>query len=52
VRVGDRVRARVVILDVTDLPDGGLQIVSRITVEIEGDEKPACVADMVSRTYF
>lgn len=52
VRVGDRVRARVVIIDATDLPDGGLQIVSRITVEIEGEDKPACVADMVSRTYF
>ena len=52
VRVGDRVRARVVIIDATDLTEGGIQIVSRITVEIEGEDKPACVADMVSRTYF
>ncbi len=52
VRVGARVRARVVIVDITDLREGGLQLVSRVTVEIEGEDKPACVADMVSRTYF
>ena len=52
VAVGSRVRARVMIVDVTDLTGGGLQIVSRVTIEIEGEEKPACVADMVSRTYF
>lgn len=52
VKVGSRVRARVVIVDITDLREGGLQLVSRVTVEIEGEEKPACVAHMVSRTYF
>ena len=52
VAVGSRVRARVTIVDATDLPDDGVQLVSRITVEIEGEDKPACVADMVSRTYF
>jgi acyl dehydratase len=52
VRVGSRIRARAVILDVSDLAEGGLQVVTRITVELEGAAKPACVADMVSRTYF
>jgi acyl dehydratase len=52
VKVGSRVRARVVIVDVTDLREGGLQLVSRVTIEIEGEDKPACVADLVSRTYF
>jgi acyl dehydratase len=52
VAVGSRVRARVTIVDATDLTGGGIQIVSRVTIDIEGEEKPACVADMVSRTYF
>lgn len=52
VNVGSRIRARVTITDVTDLPDGGLQLVSRVAVEIEGSDKPACVAEWVTRTYF
>ena len=52
VPVGGRVRATVVVSDVTDLPDGGVQMVSRVTLELEGAPKPACVADMVSRAYF
>jgi len=52
VTVGNRVRARVVIIDATDLTDGGIQIVSRITVEIEGEDKPALVADWIGLIYF
>ena len=46
VPVGSRVRARAVIADVGDAP-AGTQVVTRYTVEIEGDEKPACVAETV-----
>ncbi len=52
VPVGSRVRATVVVTDVTDLPDGGVQMVNRVTVELEDAPKLACVADMVTRTYF
>jgi acyl dehydratase len=52
VAVGARVRARVAIVDATDLDGDGVQVVSRVTVEIEGQEKPAVVADWVTRTYF
>ena len=31
---------------------GGLQIINQITVEIEDQPKPACVAEMISRIYF
>ena len=48
VPVGSQVRASVVVTDVTDLPDGGVQMVNRVTVELESSEKPACVAEMVS----
>lgn len=44
VRAGARVRARVALLDVQPKGDGVL-MTTRNTVEIEGEEKPALVAD-------
>ena len=29
-----------------------VQMVTRVTIEVEGSDKPACVAEMVSRYYF
>jgi acyl dehydratase len=46
VRVGSRVRAHVTLGEVTDLPTGK-QLTVRYTIEIEGEEKPACVAETV-----
>ena len=48
VRVGSRLRAGVELVTVEDVA-GGVQATSRVTVEIEGNEKPACVAEIVSR---
>jgi acyl dehydratase len=46
-RVGQRVRDTCTLLDVTPLP-AGRQVVVRHVVEIEGQDKPACVADAVA----
>jgi acyl dehydratase len=46
VLVGKRVRAHVALGEVTDLP-AGMQMILRYTVEIEGEAKPACVAETV-----
>jgi acyl dehydratase len=46
---GSRVRCYSQIVDVTDLGGGWYQVVTRFTVEIDGAEKPACVADSVGR---
>jgi acyl dehydratase len=46
VLVGSRIRARVVIGEVTDLP-AGKQLTLRYTIEVEGQDKPACVAETV-----
>ena len=46
VRVGSRVRARVSVVSVADVP-AGRQLVMRYVVEIEGQDKPACVAETV-----
>jgi len=51
VPVGSRVRGSGEIIDVQDVA-GGVQVVVRVTVEIEGGEKPACVAETVSRFIF
>ncbi|HEY3684452.1 MAG TPA: MaoC family dehydratase [Streptosporangiaceae bacterium] len=47
VRVGSRVRASAELLDLVDTAQGGRATV-RVTVEIEGQEKPACVAESLS----
>jgi len=51
VKVGSKLRARFVLKEVEDIA-GGAQMVWNATIEIEGTEKPACVAEMVSRWYF
>jgi acyl dehydratase len=48
VRVGSRVRGGAELASV-DAVDGGVQCVIRITVEIEGSPKPACVVENVTR---
>lgn len=44
--VGKRIRLHVAIADVVDIPKGK-QLTVRHTVEIEDEEKPACVAETV-----
>lgn len=51
VPVGSRVRARSVLLSVAEVP-GGIQVNRSTTIEIEGEEKPAMVAETVSRFYY
>jgi acyl dehydratase len=50
VPVGSRIRGHFEILEVAEV-EGGVQIVTKGTVELEGGEKPVCVAEMVSRQY-
>ncbi|MEU6745916.1 MaoC family dehydratase [Spirillospora sp. NPDC046719] len=51
VRVGSRLRGTTELLEVADL-DTGAQLRFRTTIELEGSEKPACVAETLSRQYF
>lgn len=51
VPVDSRIRASGVIVKVDEVKAGAIQCVVRVTVEIEGKEKPACVLDTISR-YF
>jgi acyl dehydratase len=49
VPAGSRIRATVEAVSVEDKGGGWHQIVQRWTVEVEGSEKPACVAESVGR---
>jgi acyl dehydratase len=46
-----RVRGRFVLAELQDI-EGGLQFTFRVTLEVEGQERPACVAESVVRQYF
>jgi acyl dehydratase len=46
---GAKVRASAEVLTVDDVGDGWWQITQKWTVEVEGSEKPACVAESVGR---
>ncbi len=50
VKVGSRLRARTLIQSVEEVSKG-MQICYLITVEIEGQQKPACVAEFLARVY-
>ena len=50
VRVGSRIRGGGELLKVEDVKDG-VQATVRVTVDIEGQERPACVVDTISRFY-
>jgi acyl dehydratase len=49
VPAGSKVRATAEVVEVEEVGGGWWQIVTRFTVEVEGSEKPACVADSVGR---
>ena len=46
---GSRIRTTAEVVEVEEVGGGWWQIVTRFTVEVEGSEKPACVADSVGR---
>ncbi len=52
VAAGSRVRTTAELVSVEQRGGGWLEVVDRFTVEVEGIEKPACVADSVSRNLL
>jgi acyl dehydratase len=52
VRAGKRIRARTTLLSVEEVAPNAIQCVYNQTIEIEGESKPACVAETIGRWYF
>jgi acyl dehydratase len=50
VPVGSNVRVHGVVDEVSEIP-GGYQLLTTVTWDIEGGEKPVCVAQLVLRYY-
>jgi acyl dehydratase len=51
VPVGSKVRGSAELIGVEEVKKGGVQATVRVTVEIEGNDRPACVIDTISRYY-
>ena len=51
VKVGSKIRARCTLLAAEEVKNS-LQLTEKYTVEIEGQERPACVAECIMRLYF
>jgi len=51
VKVNSQVRSRTVLKEVGEVP-GGLQMVREVTIEVQGECKPCCVAETITRLYF
>ena len=49
VPVGSRIRGRGELIAAEQTKDGGVQATIRVTVEIDGSERPGCVIDTISR---
>jgi acyl dehydratase len=51
VRAGSNIRARIVLQSLKDVPPDAMEAVFNATVEVQGGEKPCCVAEWVVRYY-
>jgi acyl dehydratase len=52
VKSGKRIRGRFALADVTQRPDGAWQTTATVTVEIEGETKPALAAEWITLQYL
>ena len=50
VPVGSRVRARQKLVS-AEARSGGMQLTNEVTIEIEGQQRPACIAETISLIY-
>lgn len=50
VPVGSKVRARQKLLS-AEARSGGMQLTNEVTIEIEGQQRPACIAETISLVY-
>lgn len=51
VPAGSRLRGRLTILEAQDVPPNALRVTYKVAIEIEGGERPACVAEVIGQHY-
>jgi acyl dehydratase len=52
VPVDSQVRGRFSVASVDEVDDAGVQVVWNVTLERQGNERPVCVAEFITRHYF
>src|SRR6516165_6430601 len=51
VPAGSRLRGRLGILEAEDVPPNALRVTYKVAIEIEGGQRPACVAEVIGQHY-
>jgi acyl dehydratase len=51
VPAGSRLRARVAVMEAEDVPPDALRVTYKVTIELEGGRRPACVAEVIGQHY-
>jgi acyl dehydratase len=51
VPVGSKVRARAKMLSAETMKNGGMQMRNEVTIEIEGQDRPACIAETIGLAF-
>ncbi|WP_024519578.1 MaoC family dehydratase [Bradyrhizobium sp. Tv2a-2] len=51
VPAGSRLRGRVSVLEAQDVPPSALRVTYKVSIEIEGAERPVCVAEVIGQHY-
>ena len=51
VPAGSRLRARVTVMEAEDVPPDALRVTYKVTIELEGGKRPACVAEVIGQHY-
>jgi acyl dehydratase len=51
VPAGPRLRGRLTVAEAEEVPPDGLRVNYRLTIEIEGGKRPACVAELIALHY-
>ena len=52
VPVGKRIRSRHTLQAVEKIGEQAVQMTWQVTIEVEGSDRPACIAETLGRTYF
>lgn len=51
VPAGSQLRARVTVMEAEDVPPDALRVTYKVTIELEGGQRPACVAEVIGQHY-
>ena len=51
VPAGSRLRAHVAVTEAEDVPPDALRVTYKVTIELEGGKRPACVAEVIGQHY-